>query len=624
MLKRLKYLTAAFAIAVLLFEVNRLIFILYNHTLMAECSTSELCLAVLHGLKLDLITAGYITVLPLLASIITIWLPVAERGTRLWRGIMVGYYAIMWTFISVVQVADIGMFREWQSRIDSQVMIYSPSEMMASVSLTNGMAALAYIAVMLFVAVWVYRWITRRWFDPKFEVSNRLFSALKPLYSRLFSTLVMIFVGGALFVVIRGGFSTATANNSKAYFSPKMILNQVAINPVFSFLSTLFEGDDFNEYNFFDESEALAIFDEAMRSEESVDATSEKWLTHERPNVVMIILEGMGRAISDATEGDQEIAPNLKRLRSEGIWFEHLYASSFRTDRGTVAILSGFPAQPKMSIMTYTNKATKLPGIAGSLREEGYVTRFIYGGDANFTNTRAYLYGTGFSEVADDHEVEFGGHRSKWGSADDAVLNWASDAIIERMNSGAQTFDVILTLSSHEPFEVPYSRLKDEKFNAYAFTDSEVGAFVERLRNSEQWDNTLIVILADHGYPHPDSTTYSSPERHHIPMLWLGGAIAEPRIVDDPISQTDLAATLLSQIGVDHSDFLFSRDVSSPATSRFGYWTFNNGFGIIDNRGVTIYDHTMGTTLQNDDNDTKRLDYGKAILQRTFMDINNL
>ena len=104
----------------------------------------------------------------------------------------------------------------------------------------------------------------------------------------------------------------------------------------------------------------------------------------------------------------------------------------------------------------------------------------------------------------------------------------------------------------------------------------------------------------------------------------MGGAIAEPRIVDDPISQTDLAATLLAQIGVDHSDFLFSRDVSSPATSRFGYWTFNNGFGIIDNRGVTIYDHTMGTTLQNDDNNTKRLDYGKAILQRTFMDINNL
>ena len=107
-------------------------------------------------------------------------------------------------------------------------------------------------------------------------------------------------------------------------------------------------------------------------------------------------------------------------------------------------------------------------------------------------------------------------------------------------------------------------------------------------------------------------------------MLWVGGAVKEAMEITDYISQTDLAATLLAQMGVEHSDFIFSRDVSSPATSRFGYWTFNNGFGIIDSRGVTIYDHTMGTTLQNDDNDTKRLDYGKAILQRTFMDINNL
>ena len=192
------------------------------------------------------------------------------------------------------------------------------------------------------------------------------------------------------------------------------------------------------------------------------------------------------------------------------------------------------------------------------------------------------------------------------------------------MNSGARTFDVILTLSSHEPFEVPYRRLGDDKLNAYAFTDSEVGAFVERLRNSKHWDNTLIVIIADHGYPFPSATTYSSPERHHIPMLWVGGAVSEPRVVEDHISQTDLAATLLAQMEVDHSDYTFSRDVSSPTTSRFGYWTFNNGFGIIDSCGVSIYDHTGGMVLRNDNNDTLRLRNGKAILQRTFMEIKRL
>jgi phosphoglycerol transferase MdoB-like AlkP superfamily enzyme len=624
MLKRLKYLVAVFSIAVLLFEVNRLVFLIYNNDLAADCSFGELCLAMLYGLKLDIITAGYITILPLIATIVTIWLRVAERGERIWQRIMVGYYAVIVTLVAFIETADIGMFGEWQSRIDAQVMIYSPKEMLASVSLSNGIAALLYIGATLFAGLWLYRWVTRRWFDPHFEPTNRLFPSLNSLRVRMLSTLIMILVGGGLFIVVRGGLSTATANISKVYFSPKMFLNQAAINPVFSFLSTLFQGDNFDEYNFYEDSEAIAIFTEAMRGEGEEGAPSEKWLTHDHPNVVLIILEGMGRSISDTSEGGEAVAPNLHRLREEGIWFEHTYASSFRTDRGTVAILSGFPAQPKMSIMKYINKAAKLPGIARTLRDEEYNTRFIYGGDANFTNTRAYLFGTGFNEVVDEREVNFGGHRSKWGSADDAVLNWASNAIIKRMDSGARTFDVILTLSSHEPFEVPYRRLGDDKLNAYAFTDSEVGSFVERMRNSEHWDNTLIVIIADHGYPFPSATTYSSPERHHIPMLWVGGAVSEPRVINDPISQTDLAATLLAQMGVEHSDFIFSRDVSSPATSRFGYWTFNNGFGIIDNRGVSIYDHTGGMVLQNDDNDTLRLHYGKAMLQRTFMEIKRL
>lgn len=624
MLKRLKYLTAVFAITVLLFQINRLVFLAYNHELAADCSGGELCMAILHGFKLDIITAGYLTVLPLIATIVSIWLRVGERGTRIWQRMMTYYYAIMVALVALIETADIGMFVEWQTRIDAQVTIYSPKEMMASVSLSNGIAALLYIAATTAVGVLLYRWVTRRWFEPKFEPKNRLFRLLKERQVRILSTCAMVLVAGVLFVVVRGGFTTATANISKAYFSPKMFLNQVAINPVFSFFSTLLKGDDFNEYNFYSDDEAIAIFAEAMRGEGGDDAISKRWLTTERPNVVMIIVEGMGRSISDATEDGKAVAPNINRLRSEGIWFEHFYASSFRTDRGTLAILSGFPSQPKMTLMSHINKATKLPGIADALRKEGYQTRFIYGGDANFANTRAYLYSTGFNEVADEREVNYGGHRSKWGSADDAVLNWASDAIIERMDGGKPTFDVILTLSSHEPFEVPYNRLKDEQFNAYAFTDEEIGSFVERMRESEHWDNTLIVIIPDHGCPYPNASTYSSAERHQIPMVWVGGAIKEPLNLEDHASQTDLAATLLSQLGIDHSDFIFSRDLASTAYSRFGYWTFNNGFGIIDSRGTTLYDHTGGMLMRNDDNDTLRLRNGKAILQRTFMEIKAL
>ena len=623
MLKRLKYLIAVFVIAVLIFQINRLIFLGYNHALTTNCSLGELCMAILHGFKLDFITAGYFTALPLLATIVTIWLPVSERGVRIWHRIMVCYFVAMMAIVALIETADIGMFEEWQTRIDAQVMIYSPKEMLASVSLTNGIIGFLYFATTIASGVWMFHWATRRWFDPKFELKNTLFKSLKSKHIRPLSTLMMVLVAAVLFVVMRGGLTTATANISKAYFSSNLFLNQVAVNPFFSFFSTLIEGEDFNEYNFYDESEAEAIFHEAMHNACYEDATSDMWLRHERPNVVIIITESLGRTVTDGFEGNTAVTPNINRLRGEGIWFENCYASSFRTDRGTVAILSGFPAQPKMSIMAHPNKIAKLTGIAQSMRNVGYETRFIYGGDANFTNTRAYLYNVGFNEVVDEREVNFGGHRSKWGSADDAVLNWASDAIISRMNSGNPTLDVILTLSSHEPFEVPYNGLNDKKLNAYAFTDREVGAFVERLRSSEHWDNTLVVIISDHGRP-SESESCSSPERHHIPMLWVGGAVNEAMEITDYMSQTDLAATLLAQLGIDHSDFIFSRDISSPDTSRFGYWTFNNGFGIIDSCGVSIYDHTMRTVIQNDNNDTTRLRNGKAILQRTFMEINRM
>ena len=77
--------------------------------------------------------------------------------------------------------------------------------------------------------------------------------------------------------------------------------------------------------------------------------------------------------------------PNMQRLKSEGVWFENFFANSFRTDRGEVAVLSGFPAQTLLSVMKLPAKAATLPSIARALGEEGYASSFTYGGDLNVT-----------------------------------------------------------------------------------------------------------------------------------------------------------------------------------------------------------------------------------------------
>lgn len=108
-------------------------------------------------------------------------------------------------------------------------------------------------------------------------------------------------------------------------------------------------------------------------------------------------------------------------------------------------------------------------------------------------------------------------------------------------------------------------------------------------------------------------------------MLWVGGALSGARHIDAYASQTDLAATLLGQMGIAHDDLTFSRDVSRGDVSHFGYWTFNNGFGVIDTEGVTLYDHTTLSTLSDvGEGGARRLEQGKALLQKTFIEIKQL
>ena len=110
---------------------------------------------------------------------------------------------------------------------------------------------------------------------------------------------------------------------------------------------------------------------------------------------------------------------------------------------------------------------------------------------------------------------------------------------------------------------------------------------------------------------------------NHIPMLWLGGAVKEPRTVEKLCNQSDLAATLLGQMGIEHGEFTFSRDVLSES---YAYPTatnnYNNAQWMIDSTGYVLYDFDAQRIITSEGNDTERLlKVSKAILQRTYEDL---
>lgn len=159
----------------------------------------------------------------------------------------------------------------------------------------------------------------------------------------------------------------------------------------------------------------------------------------------------------------------------------------------------------------------------------------------------------------------------------------------KRENSKKPWFTTFLTLSSHEPFEVPYKKFEDAHFNAFAYTDHCIGEFIRRFRKTKQWKNTLIVLLPDHGIPYPKEGERFSPRFFRIPMIWTGGAVRQKMTVEKIMNQTDLAATLLAQLGLKHDNFLFSRNVLSESyTYPFAFYSFVNGFCFLDNTGVSV------------------------------------
>ena len=604
----LLFLGALFAMSLLVMAIEKPLFLLWYHAQAAEASAAELALVVWNGLKLDQTVAGYITALPLLVVLAALWIP-----GRWSRSVLKGYLLVIAAVAATAFAANLALYEYWAFPLDSSVLQYlaSPKEALASVTAGQLLLQLLVAAAVFGGMAWCYLRVLRL-YDPARRSTHRAGS-----------TLVLLLAAGVLFLPIRGGVSVATANVSKVYFSGRMFLNHAAVNPLFSFLSTLSDGDDaLYEYEFFPEPERAAIF-EPLRGDLPAGIGTDTLLRTRRPNVVLFLVESFGRSTVDERVGGEPVAPEFQRLKGEGVYFDNLFANSFRTDRGTVAVLSGFPAQTKMSVMKLPVKSQRLPSIARALRREGYATSFYYGGDLNFTNTASYLYGTGFDRLTWQKDLHFDAPTSKWGYADDVVIDAFTDHVLAEAASQRPFFAAMLTLSSHEPFDVPFAKFDDPMLNAMAFTDASLGRFVERVRQTPVWDDLLVILIADHAYPYPYGIANSDALRHRIPMLWLGGAVRRPAVVETYGSQSDLAATLLAQLGIAHGDFLFSRDLFDPARPKFGYWCFNNGFGVADAGGTTIFDCTSARVISPDSTAAQLRD-GKAMLQTTYKAIREL
>ena len=599
MRQRLFFLIRFYLLTLLIFLAAKAVFMIANvadHSFTAADMVSVMW----HGLTLDLSTSIYILLLPFLVIMISLW-----WDHVILRKILRGYYVFIALMLALAFVADTCLYPFWGFKLDASCLQYleTPVEARASVSGLYMTISLIVLVTATCVFYRLYRLIPFWESRPKHQPTATLGNIL----------LIPVFIIG-----IRGGLDESTTNVGQVYFSQNQFLNHAAVNPVFSFLSS-FEKTASNivDYDFFTEKECMRL---TQNLYPTTSEATDSLLNTTRPNIVIVLMESAGDFLTKAM-------PNLRRLKQEGIDFTNCYGNTWRTDRGTVCTYSGYPSFPTSSVMKMPKKSSLLPGIASTLRQQGYKTSYLYGGDINFTNMRSYLIGTGWEQLKwkADYTAEEQS-TAKWGVRDEITFNTLYEQIcaIDTTASANYLFGYS-TLSSHEPWDVPVSKINDEVVNAFYYLDLCIGRFISKLKATPQWKNLLVVFLPDHSIDHK-TMDESKRLRNKIPMVWVGGAVKQPRKITQICNQTDLAATLLSQLQLPHDQFRWSRDVvSSSYRYPFAVHNYNNGFSMIDSTGFIAYDLDASRLVTNESSDAARLErIGKAILQATTADLKNM
>lgn len=567
-----------------------------------------------HGLRMDLAMLSYLMTVPLLLSLLG-----AYFLRSFFNKVLNGFQYALIVFIGLLNVIDTNIYTEWGCRINSRaidLLVHSPSEALASSASSPLFASFLFFLCNVGATIWTYR----KWVSVDMTEQRPHPAVFLPVW---------ILLVGCDIIGTRGGIQLAPINQSSAYFSNQPYLNHASLNTFWNLLNSISENkfDTKNHYTYFSEQEATSICQEAYPANND---STEKILTTDRPNIVFIILESFSADLIHPLGGDRNTTPFLNEFCKEGLLFTRAYSSGDRTDKGLVALFSGFPAQATRSIIQQPDKFEKLPAWSLDLQHAGYRTSFCYGGELEFSNFRSYLKNKGFSTLIAKEAFEAKDMNSKWGAHDAVVLQKQLDFL----RTEQQPFlSALLTLSTHEPFEVPVpdafstQDLPGKMRNTAHYTDASLRAYFEQAKKEAWYPNTLFILIADHGHrlPKEYANAYDLG-KYHIPLLLTGPALKKEyqgKTLNQAFSQTDLAATLLTQLQLPSTSFTWSKNYFAAKTEHSAFYNFDNGFGWVTDSGCLSFDNVSRqitscdsslTTLQK--NTMERL--GKAEMQTVF------
>lgn len=582
------------------FLLARLLFLLYQNSLSFELAFEDWILSFIYGLRMDLSSTGYIMTIIGLVFTFTFF-----TNGRWIHKILKPITLIFLVLTSIIVVTDLELYENWGFRMDATPLLYitKPKEAMASTELWLTLVLIIMIITLVILGNYIYNKFIKK-------------EVLKIEKAKYYTPALFLILTGSMILPVRGGIGIAPMNTGMVYFSNTKFANHAAINVVWNVMHSLVYINRMQVTNEFMKSEKAH---EIVQSLYMQKGETQKVITKERPNVLLLILESFSSKVITSLGGQWDAAPNFNQLTKEELTFTNFYANGDRSDKGLVSIISGYPAQPTTSIMKEHSKTESLPSLFENFNQLGYKTSFYYGGDMNFANMNSYFFNAGVQKIISDKDFDAKLRNSKWGVHDEFLFDKLYNDLL---NEDSLFFNAVFTLSSHDPFDVPMDPVFEgndrgtKYLNSVYYTDSCLIDFIHKFKKTELWDNTLVILVADHGSRRPGKSRNHEMNKFQIPMIWMGGVVSDSIKFNDVYgSQIDIPATILGQFDISSDEFIYSKDLFKKEINPFAYYVFNDGFGFITDSTKIIYDNVGNQIILKEGKINKDLEKGKALLQ---------
>lgn len=539
-------------------------------------------MAFLHGLRLDTMALGFMLLVP--ALLLTLWPSrggAAALGARALRG-----WALLGLLLLVfIEIATFPFFQQYDVRPNYIFVEYLryPQEV-GSMLWKDQKPALALAVLAMGAAAWSF-------------LRLGALRELRPVLARPWGQRALWCLPFVLLLAlgIRSSLGHRPANLSDALYSTNRVANEIAKNSLYSVGRAAMRSEEgkrlAQRYGAVPMEEAylrmhrmLGVPEHPERAPFLREVPSAVRTARPR-NLVIIIQESMGAQFVGFSGGTQGLTPHIDALAAQSLAFTEAYSNGTRSIRGLSAMSAGFLPIPGEGVLKRNKSQSGFFSLASLLKPHGYHASFIYGGEARFDNMKSWYLGNGFDEVIEQKDYANPAFVSSWGVSDEDLLMKAHERFSALGAEGRPFVSVVFTSSNHVPFELPEGRIEwvpgVEKYsveNAIKYADHAVGRFFEAARSSAYYADTVFVLVADHNVRvYGDDVVPVNMFR--IPALIHAPGLA-PQRFDGLVSQPDVLATALTQLGLDLRYPILGNPVFMPGRQPFVLMQFNDTYGL--------------------------------------------